>query len=156
MREITRVVRQICLLAEIGRESEATRVASAVLDPLIGRYRESHGPESLPDERLREIQSHEEERARDAAALGEMLFPLLAEHLDGLRLTPGQSVRARAAANEAAGTARPRPPLTPEIADLLDGMLAQELTRPRARSHRTHSRNSSTPGSETMNPDSNP
>ncbi len=156
MREITRVVRQICLLAELGRESEASRVASSVLDPLIGKYREAHGAEALPDERIRQIQSHEEERARDAAALGEMLFPLLAEHLDGLRRIPGQSDRPRAAARDAAGASEPRPPLTPEIADLLDGMLAQELGRPRSRPHRADSRTPSAPSPKTMNPGSNP
>ncbi len=156
MREITRVVRRICLLAEIDRETEASRVAAAVLDPLIEKYREAHGADSLSDERLREIQSHEQERARDAAALGEMLLPLLAEHLDGRRHAAGRAGSVRPAPAGAAEFPRSRPPMTPQIVDLLDGMLAQEDGRPPPRPRRPRAPISSTPGPKPSNPDPNP
>ncbi len=156
MRAITRVVRQICLLAENDREGEASRVTAAVLEPLIGKYREAHGAGALPDERIREIQSHEQERARDAAALGEMLFPLLAEHLDALRRAPAPPGPAPSAQGGAAGSARIRPSISPEIADLLDGMLAQDDSRPPSRPRRAQPRISATPGPKPTNPNSNP
>jgi hypothetical protein len=130
LREIARVTRRICLLAETDRDAEASRLAVTVLDPLIRTYREVHGAESLPDERLREIQSLEQERARDAAALGELLVPLLAGHLEGLRQETDQTTRQRAAQTGAAATRRHRPATAPDIADLLDGMLTQEDTQP--------------------------
>jgi len=156
MREITRVVRQICLLAEIDRESEASRVTSAILDPLVDRYREAHGPDSLPDERLREIRVHEQERARNAAALGEMLFPLLAEHLAALSRAAGRAEAAPAAPAPAAGTGRSRPPLSPGIADLLDGMLAQEGSRPPVRPRRSQVKVLPPPSLNPTNPSAHP
>jgi len=145
MREIMRVMRRICLLAEIDRADEASRVAVAVLDPLISAYREAHGAESLPDERLREIQSHEQERASNAAALGEMLFPLLAEHIDGLRPTSGRAGHTHPGPEGPAEGPRRRPAASPEIADLLDGILAQEGSRPPSRPRRARPKPSPTP-----------
>ncbi len=156
MREITRVVRQICLLAEIDRESEASRVTSAVLNPLVDRYRGAHGPDSLPDERLREIRLREEERARDAAALGEMLVPLLARHLEALSRAAGRTEAAPAATAPSADAGRSRPRLSPEIADLLDGMLAQEGGRPPARPRRSQAKVLAPPSLKPTNPSAHP
>ncbi len=122
MREIARVIRKICLLSETDRDAEAARVASTVLDPLIAAFREAHGAEALPDERLREIRTAERERAMDAAALGELLAPLLAEQLEHLSRGPGAAGRRREPSRSATSA--------PEIADLLDGMLRQQDAEP--------------------------
>ncbi|MDD2764240.1 MAG: hypothetical protein PHE83_09740 [Opitutaceae bacterium] len=82
LREITRAVRQICLLQETGRDEEAGRLETTMLAPLIENCRGIHGAAALPDERLWSIRTSERERAGDAAALGELLVPLLLEHLD--------------------------------------------------------------------------
>ena len=156
MREITRVVRRICLLAEIDRESEATRVAAAVLHPLVERYRAAHGADALPDERIRGIQRQEQARARDAAALSELLFPLLAERLDGLRRTAGPAAAEPADRAPAAGSVRRPRSLSPEIADLLDGMLTQEGSRPPLRPRQAPSRTSAKPSPDPTNPGSHP
>jgi hypothetical protein len=145
LREITRVVRRICLLAETDRGAEASRVAVAELDPLVGTYREAHGPDSLPDERIREIQTHELERARDAAALSEILAPLLTAHFERLREATARTGRVRTAPAGLESAPRDRVPSPPEIADLLDGMLAQDDSRPPTPSRRVRPKISATP-----------
>jgi len=130
LRDITRAIRRICLLQEVDRQDEASGLETELLAPLVNAYRDAHGPNALPDERLRDIVRTEQERVGDAAALNELLAPLLAEFLD----RPAGAVRSgRTLATETSplSTGR-RPAATPEIADLLDGMLAQEKPRPSA------------------------
>ncbi|MFA5058336.1 MAG: hypothetical protein WC485_09505 [Opitutaceae bacterium] len=136
LREITRAIRQICLLQETGREEEAGRLETTMLAPLIETCRGTHGAAALPDERLRNILTSERERAGDAAALGELLLPLLLEHLDRPP-APDRTGRTAGAAIDLPPTQRPRPAGPPQIADLLDGMLAQERPHPARRPRRT-------------------
>lgn len=137
LREITRAMRQICLLQETGRNDEAARLEPMLLDPLIKSFRDTHGVGALPDDRVESLLVCERERVGDAAALGELLIPLLMEHL---RATPGVGPPERPAATQPVRSRiPPRPPTaSPEIADLLDGMLAQELPQSsaKARHHR--------------------
>ncbi|HUL52717.1 MAG TPA: hypothetical protein VLT83_04825 [Opitutaceae bacterium] len=132
LREITRAIRRICLLQEVGRQDEASGLETRILTPLINAFRDAHGPDALPDERLHDILRAEQARAGDAAALNELLAPLLAEFL----AIPAEATRTgrSSGAGDALPSSRPRPTVSPEIADLLDGMLAQEKPRAAARS----------------------
>jgi hypothetical protein len=127
LRVIARALRRICLLQETGRNEEAAQLEPVLLDPLIQSFRDSHGADSLPEERLRSLRACERERAGDAAALGELLAPLLLEQLR----RPPDSLRSLPAAFplRPASIVSPSPATAPEIADLLDGMLAQESDR---------------------------
>jgi hypothetical protein len=134
LRAIARALRQICLLEETGRSEEAMRLEPALLDPLIQSFRDSHGADSLPEERLQHLRACERERAGDAAALGELLVPLLVEQL---RRPPEAPRSPPVASPSHPSVDLPRPPVTaPGIADLLDGMLAQEDGRSARRPRR--------------------
>lgn len=134
LHEITRAIRRICLLQETDRDTEATRLESAHLIPLIAAFRDAHGIDSLPDDRIRDIRLSEQKRVVDAAALGELIAPLLAEYL-GISAESGRA-RPSAARGIQTPALRHRPTSAPEIADLLDGMLAQENPRPLSPSRR--------------------
>jgi hypothetical protein len=131
LREISRALRRICLLQETGRDEEASQLEPVLLDPLVQSFREFHGADSLPEEQIRALRASEHERAGDAVALGELLAPLL---LEQLRRAP-DPLRS----HHASSTPRPtsdlprRPAIAPDIADLLDGMLAQENEQPARR-----------------------
>ena len=137
LREITRAMRQICLLQETGRNDEASRLGPMLLDPLIKTFRDAHGIGALPDDRLQNLLVCEQERVGNAAALGELLIPLLMERL---RAAPEVIRPERSPASQSRPTGTPPrcPSAAPDIADLLDGMLAQEPARPAARAR--HSR----------------
>jgi hypothetical protein len=135
LREITRAIRQICLLQEIDQQDEASKLETKLLTPLINAYRDAHGAEALPDARIREIAVSEHKRASDAAALGELLAPLLAEYF-AVPTGVARASRQPAALDGAESARRRRPIVAPEIADLLDGMLAQEQPRPSTRPRR--------------------
>jgi hypothetical protein len=121
-------MRQICLLQETGRDDEASRLEPVLLHPLIKTFRETHGIDALPDDRLQSLLVCEQERVGDAAALGELLIPLLMEHL---RAAPEAARPDRSAAIQSRPSGPParRSSTAPDIADLLDGMLAQEPDR---------------------------
>ena len=137
LREITRAMRQICLLQETGRNDEASRLGPILLDPLIKTFRDAHGIGALPDDRLQNLLVCEQERVGNAAALGELLIPMLMEHL---QTTPEANPPERSLASHSRppGNSPRRTSAAPDIADLLDGMLAQEPARPVARAR--HSR----------------
>ena len=135
LREIARTLRRICLLQETGRSHEASALEPMRLIPLIRSFRDSHGPDSLPDRQIRDLYARERERALDAAALAEILAPLLIEQLSkGL---PGALHPPPLTSDARPSPASPRASAgAPEIADLLDGMLAQENAPAAGRTHR--------------------
>jgi hypothetical protein len=108
-----------------------------LLDPLIKTFRDAHGIGALPDDRLQNLLVCEQERVGNAAALGELLIPMLMEHL---QTTPEANPPERSLASHSRppGNSPRRTSAAPDIADLLDGMLAQEPARPVARAR--HSR----------------
>jgi hypothetical protein len=132
LREITRAMRQICLLQETGRNDEASRLEPMLLDPLIKTFRDTHGIGALPDDRLQSLLVCEQERVGNAAALGALLIPMLMERL---RATPEPTRPEHSAATQSrpAGNPARRFSVAPDIVDLLDGMLAQEPARLAAR-----------------------
>ncbi len=100
-------------------------MSSNVLDPLVSAYRGAHGHGALTDARMGDIENAERQRARDAAALGELLAPLLVEKLEAAihRSAPAGPTPETAAPPD--GRRPSTPASAPEIADLLDGMLRQ-------------------------------
>ena len=121
-REIVRTLRRICLWRELDREASAVAAEQRRLDDLVAAL----PPDSpLAAGRLAALRRAEQDRAASAAAMSEILAPLLVERLElaaatltagrPLRATPGPVPRRRE---------RPATPLP--IADLIDGMLAQE------------------------------
>jgi hypothetical protein len=128
---IAKALRQICLFQETGRNEEASQLESVLLDPLIRSFRASHGADSLPEAQLGSLRASERKRVSDAAALGELLAPLLLEQLR----RPPESLRSPPPASSRPPTSpRPGSPANiPGIADLLDGMLAQDGDRPAPR-----------------------
>lgn len=125
-------MRQICLLQETGRSDEASHLEPLLLDPLIKTFRDTHGAGALPDDHLQILLAREQERVGTAAVLGELLVPMLMERL---RATPGAvpGERLPAAPSRPPAHGAHRSSAAPEIADLLDGMLAQETDRAAAR-----------------------
>jgi len=124
LREISRALRQICLLQETGREEEAAQLEPVLLESLIQSFRSRHGENSLPEEQVSRMRACERERAGDAAALGELLAPLLLEQL-GRRPDPPWTPPAPPSPAGASPARRPTA-TAPAVADLLDGMLAQD------------------------------
>jgi hypothetical protein len=133
LREITRAIRRICLLQETGRESEAAEFQPNVLQPLLDRFREARGDESLPPGRVDELFAGERARIEDAAALGEVLAPLLLARLDSRTLAA--PVGLSGPENHAPAKPSRRPPTgsNAEIADFLDDMIAQGVRESAAR-----------------------
>ncbi len=109
----------------MGADIEAIEQQSRKLDELVTAYRVAHGQDALPDERIRVLLLDEQERVASAAALSEMVAPLLAQRL---QLPSAAAPRARRAPARGVDH-RPAdlPQGAPAIADLIDGMLAQEL-----------------------------
>jgi len=108
---IARLCRQICLCRARGQTAEASRLEAALRD------------QTATDEpTLQQIFSVEQRRVIDALILAELLGPMLVERLtlaagsERIALTPVAGSPARPAAR---GT-------TPDIADLIEGMIEQE------------------------------
>ena len=121
-RELLRTLRRICLWRELERDASAVAAEQRRLDDLVAAL---PAASPLPPGHLAALRRMEQDRAASAAALSEILAPLLVERLElaaaaltagrPFRVTPGPAPRRRE---------RPATPLP--IADLIDGMLAQE------------------------------
>lgn len=148
--DVRRIYRRMCLLRAAGRDRDAERIENSDLARALARARtQSAGTEI--DEAA--VLAQEAERVTNAAVLAELLAPLLAEHLQHpvaqtaplstvVATPPSATSPATApvsppntpAYSPPAGSAAPRPPVlnAPSVADLLDGMLAQNPPRPSA------------------------
>jgi hypothetical protein len=124
-REIVRTLRRICLWHELERDVGDVAAEQRRLEEQVAAYRAIGGAQALPTERMDALRRLEEDRAATAAALGEMLGPLLTERLAAAAAGPGAGHRARPGL-EPALSRRERPASPLPIADLIDGMLAQE------------------------------
>lgn len=125
LRDITRSIRQFCLLHELGSDGEAVEQQSQKLDELITAFRAAHGADSLSDERLRVLLLDEQERVATAAAMSATLAPLLTRQL---QLAPPSPARTRRIQPGADGPQEPfaRPAGVQSVADMIDGMLIQD------------------------------
>ena len=121
-REIVRTLRRICLWEELERDAAAVAAEQRRLDELVAAL---PAASPLPAARLAVLRRAEQDRAASAAALSELLAPLLAESLEvaAAALAAG---RPRPSAPGPAPRRRERPAAPLPIADLIDGMLAQE------------------------------
>jgi len=117
-RELLRTLRRICLWRELERDASAVAAEQRRLDDLVAAL-------PLPAGHLATLRRTEQDRAASAAALSEILAPLLVERLElaAAALTAGRPIRATPGPVPAR---RSRPALPLPIADLIDGMLAQE------------------------------
>jgi hypothetical protein len=113
--DIARLCRRICLCRTRGQMAQANRFEAVLRDQVSAEYSE---------DALQEIFLTEQKRVIDALMLAEVLGPLLTEHLSAN--TPST---ARAQAPAARSSQRPATSDQPlGIADLIEGMLAQERT----------------------------
>jgi hypothetical protein len=112
---IARLCRQICLCRTRGQIAQANRLEAVLHNQVSADFSE---------EALQEIFLTEQKRVIDALMLAEVLGPLLTEHLAVAAPDP-----ARAHAPAARSSQRPATSDQPlGIADLIEGMLAQERT----------------------------
>jgi hypothetical protein len=112
---IARLCRQICLCRTRGQIAQANRLEAVLHNQVSADFSE---------EALQEIFLAEQKRVIEALMLAEVLGPLLTEHLAAAAPDP-----ARAHAPAARSSQRPATSDQPlGIADLIEGMLAQERT----------------------------
>lgn len=123
LREITRAMRHYVLAGEKGADEATLAGWERRMDALVTAYRTDRG--ALAEERLCELMVRERERVLYAIALGEIVAPLVADHI--------RPLAGPATAPPRAGDPRVRRPSgptgaegTPPISDLIDDMLAQD------------------------------
>jgi hypothetical protein len=122
--DVARVCRRVCILRERGQHEEAERLRAGSLLDMVSKLRTSIDSETTVTERLDAIFAVEVERVANAAALAEILVPLLAEQLRPLAGAPSL---APTPVPEISRPAKPAAPRTPaSIADFIDDMIAQE------------------------------
>ena len=124
--EVGRIYRRICFLRAEGLTGEARVLEETEFAEAASRARGLFAPGSGADSLLGELMAQEEERVAAAVAFAEVLVPMLARHMP----VPAAAPAARAAA-PAWVPLRGAPADTPEIADFIDDMLAQDRLAPR-------------------------
>jgi hypothetical protein len=117
--ELARLYRQVCSLRLQGRGREAQALDEGELATAVAAVRAHSGPGAEIDGRLQALQAQERGRVADAAALADLLVPLL---LERLRLP----LNGPAAAPRAQRPSQAARPASPSVADFIDDMLAQE------------------------------
>lgn len=124
-RDIVRTLRRLCLLHEMESDAAAISAEERRLEHLLAVARAAGSPATLSAERVEAVRRQEQERAANAAAMSELLAPLLSERFETMaptRPATGAALTGRTPAGRHSG----RPPAPLPIADLIDGMLAQE------------------------------
>ncbi|HVU16660.1 MAG TPA: hypothetical protein VHD32_07035 [Candidatus Didemnitutus sp.] len=123
--KLSRLVRRICLLRELGDDDGAAALEENDLAALA----QSHDGPPASRELLEAIFAAESERAAETALLAELIVARLTRVSSGREALVAAG---HAPVPEAEPEVRPSGP--PAIADLLDAMLAQDR-RPRRRAH---------------------
>jgi len=112
--DVARLCRQICLCRARGETPEAARLEKVLRSRL---------PSDFDPENLQQIFQTEQRRVIDALTLVELLGPMLAERF-------ADTMAAKSAPLPASAANPPRPATrrssSLDIADLIDGMLAQD------------------------------
>jgi hypothetical protein len=131
--EVALLYRRICVLRARGHSAEADRLYSTEFAQALEAGRSSTEADPDRDNRLQVLLAAEEERVAAAEALAALLAPLLVEQLRGLLpagapdLSPARSGEPNPfTETPVAALVRPAPGTPPAIADLIEGMLAQE------------------------------
>ncbi len=125
--------RRICVLRATGEAFAASRLESDELPRAVAEATAAGIPEDSWPLRF----AAEEKRVADAELLAELLVPLLAERLPWPRSPATAGLSAVLDAFPAKSAARPEPGAPPPtVADLIEGMLAQERGEHRQRATR--------------------
>jgi hypothetical protein len=130
---IVRYVRKICLLREQQSVEEAAKLEKTDFANAVRDFRLAHGADNLPEARLRQLFEAEEQRVAEAVILSELIIPQLVKSFP---VFSGPTLPNSAPASSPERTPVPvRPPSdgVPQIADLLDGMLASDRNNRRQR-----------------------
>lgn len=128
--ELARLCRQVCLAREQGKMSPVTAEDEFVL--ALTTVQATYGPASIGEDDLKDIVSTEESRVADAAVLAELISSRLAAVAPGLSADSPHPFPEKTTTEKFSAPALPAPftsggsnsPLS--VADLIDGMLAQE------------------------------
>jgi hypothetical protein len=122
--DVARVCRRVCVLRERGQNAEAEQLRSGSLPELLSAVRTPTDTDATIAERLESVFTHEAERVADAAALAELLVPLLSEQL---RSSPAlQGVIPATIVPPTPPPKKPPARRAASIADFIDEMIAQE------------------------------
>ena len=122
-----RIYRRVCELRATGRTDEAAVLENTDLSAAVAEARISGDPAVNESALL----AGEDERVADARLLAELIAPLLATRLN-LAAAPAAVVQASTISS--APPAPRAPSSSPQIADMIDDMLAQAAAPARSRS----------------------
>lgn len=127
-------------LVALERGQLSTTAADEALQLALATIRDHHGGESVRDDEFREVLAEEEKRVADAAVLAELIVARLPAPSPA-GAAPAPSIPAAWPVPTTERTrGEPVPPPTfspatpghlPDIADMIDGMIAQERSSPR-------------------------
>ncbi|HTO03710.1 MAG TPA: hypothetical protein VL069_08410 [Opitutus sp.] len=122
--DVRRIYRRICVLRATGKTEEAALLENDDLSRALAEARIA----TNNSEEETAVLAQEAERVANAAVLAELLAPMVAEHVraDSPRVAAPQNTSVTAPGDPIPKPARPRLDSVPTIADMLDGMLAQE------------------------------
>ncbi len=130
MAGLSRLVRRICLLRELGNTAGARHLQENGLAHAVAEFRRAHGADALPDADLDALFAMETRRVMEASLTAEILASRLAELWSPLPVAMRSRVTPAATPDPAVPRSASAEP--PAISDLLDAMLAAERpsTRP--------------------------
>lgn len=127
--DVRRTYRRVCVLRATGKKEEAERLENGEFAHALSVAREAADNGDTEATVLAE----EAERVSSACVLAELLAPLLAEKLradaHSFAVAPQVPVT-QSVPEKSPGTARPPAENVPSIADLIDGMLSQQMSFP--------------------------
>jgi hypothetical protein len=131
---VGRLVRRICLARALDQPAEGARLEQEELPAAVHQFQLVHGLAALPESELRAIFTREEQRVADAMILSELLVPTLLKALSVPPAAPGPVPSSSPWREPSAPRPNSAAPVggSPAIPDLLDAMLAAELTGRRA------------------------
>jgi hypothetical protein len=132
--EVTQIYRRVCVLRAQGRGGDAAQLYAGKFSEALDVIEQFAGAGPDTEARLQSLLAAEDERVASASVVAELVTPLIADRLR--EIFPGTSSPS-APRNEsvekpaASSPASQAPGSAPSIADLIEGMLAQERAAPR-------------------------
>jgi hypothetical protein len=131
--EVTQIYRRVCVLRSQGRGGEAAQLYAGKFSEALDVIEQFAGAGPGTEARLQALLAAEDERIATVSALAELLTPLLVERLreifpiNGPQSTPEKFPGGKVSSENAAFSPdKPDPASAPSVADLIEGMLAQE------------------------------
>lgn len=125
--DVRRIYRRMCVLRATGKNDEAARLENQDLARALAEARIA----TNNSEEEAVVFAQEVERVANAAVLAELIAPMVAEQVRAAspRIPAPSNNPAAPPAEQIPKAARPHQDAVPTIADMLDGMLAQEPAR---------------------------